>query len=60
MKSKQESATRGLQRERVEEAWRELLEGSLRRGFYGTVSVEVSLQDGAIQHLRRRVERLEK
>lgn len=46
--------------ERAESAWQELLAGAAERGFYGTVGVEVSVQDGTIQHIRRRVERLEK
>jgi hypothetical protein len=32
----------------------------LRRGFFGTASVELSVQDGTIQHIRRRLERIEK
>jgi hypothetical protein len=44
----------------IEAAWRELLAGALRRGFYGSATIEVSVQDGTIQHIRRRVEQLEK
>jgi hypothetical protein len=44
----------------AETAWREMLADALRRGFYGTVTVEVGVQDGTIQHIRRRVEQLEK
>ncbi len=38
----------------------EMLAESLRRGFYGTTAVELSVQDGTIQHIRRMVERIEK
>ncbi|MBX7074100.1 MAG: hypothetical protein K1X71_13225 [Pirellulales bacterium] len=32
----------------------------LRRGYYGTASVEISIQDGTIQHIRSKLERIEK
>ena len=38
----------------------ELLAEALRRGFFGTAAVELSVQDGTIQYIRRTVERLEK
>jgi hypothetical protein len=38
----------------------EILAESLRRGFFGTAAVEVSVQDGTIQHIRRTVERIER
>ena len=38
----------------------EILVETTRRGFYGTAGVELSIQDGAIQTIRRRVERIEK
>ena len=38
----------------------EMLAEVLRRGFYGSAAIEVAVQDGTIQHIRRRVERLEK
>ncbi len=44
----------------ADSAWRETLSDVLRRGFYGSVTVEVSVQDGTIQYVRRRVERLDK
>ncbi len=44
----------------AENAWRETLTDALRRGFYGSITVEVSVQDGTIQHIRRRVEQVEK
>jgi hypothetical protein len=33
---------------------------ALQRGFYGTVGLELSVHDGTIQQIRRRVERVEK
>lgn len=38
----------------------EVLAEALRRGFFGTATVELSVQDGTIQHIRRTVERVEK
>ena len=38
----------------------ELLRQSLQRGFFGTAGVERSIQDGTIQHIRRKVDRIEK
>ena len=38
----------------------EILAEALRRGFFGTAAVELSVQDGTIQHIRRKVERVEK
>jgi hypothetical protein len=32
----------------------------LRRGFFGTVRVELAIQDGTIQQIRRQVERIER
>jgi hypothetical protein len=38
----------------------EILAEVLRRGFHGTAAIELCVQDGTIQHIRRRVERIEK
>lgn len=38
----------------------EILADVLRRGFHGTAGVEVAIQDGTIQSIRRRVERIER
>ena len=38
----------------------EMLSDALRRGFFGTAAIELNIQDGTIQHIRRRVERIEK
>jgi hypothetical protein len=44
----------------VQAALAELLAEALRRGFFGTAAVELSIQDGTIQHIRRKVDRIEK
>jgi len=44
----------------LESALAELLANTLKRGFYGTASVELSVQDGTIQHIRRKVEQIER
>jgi hypothetical protein len=44
----------------VETALAELLAESLRRGFHGKAAIELAIQDGTIQHIRRLVERIEK
>jgi hypothetical protein len=44
----------------LRQALDELLRESLRRGFFGTAGVELNVQDGTIQHIRRRVDRIEK
>jgi hypothetical protein len=38
----------------------ELLIEVLRRDFHGRAAVELAIQDGVIQHIRRTLERLEK
>ncbi len=38
----------------------ELLVEILQRGFFGAAVVELSVQDGTIQHIRHTVERIEK
>jgi hypothetical protein len=38
----------------------EILAEVLRRGFHGTAGVELVIQDGTIQTIRRRVERVER
>ena len=44
----------------LQAAWAEILTEALRPGFFGTTAIELSVQDGTIQHIRRRVERIEK
>ena len=38
----------------------ELLAEVLRRGFFGTAGLELVIQDGTIQCIRRKVERVER
>ncbi|MGC3972381.1 MAG: hypothetical protein QM775_35075 [Pirellulales bacterium] len=38
----------------------ELLRQALQRGFYGTAALEITVQDGTIQNIRRRVEQMER
>ncbi len=44
----------------VEAALAEVLAEALRRGFHGKAAIELAVQDGTIQHIRRMVERIEK
>ena len=44
----------------LQQALAEMLAATLKRGFFGTAAVEVSVQDGTIQHIRRKVEQIEK
>ena len=41
-------------------AWGQMLSEVLRRGYHGTIALEAVIQDGTIQHLRRRLEQIEK
>jgi hypothetical protein len=45
---------------RPESLWAETLIETLNRGFFGTARIELSVQDGTIQHIRRTIERIEK
>ncbi len=44
----------------LEAALAQMLAETLTRGFHGKASLEVAVQDGTIQHIRRVVERIEK
>jgi hypothetical protein len=44
----------------LEAIFAELLIEVLRAGFHGRAQVELAIQDGVIQHIRRTLERLEK
>jgi hypothetical protein len=46
--------------EQLQKAWVEILAEVLRRGFFGTAQVEVNVQDGSIQCIRRKIEQIEK
>jgi hypothetical protein len=60
MKTATETQGNITRQTRLEAAWSQLLHEVLERGFYGTVAVEVAVQDGVIQHWKRRVERMER
>lgn len=45
---------------RVEAALAQLLSEALRRGFFGDVRIELAIQDGTIQSIRRVVEQVER
>ena len=47
-------------RARAEAEFAKLLAAAETRGFYGTASITVNVQDGTIQHLRIAVDRLVK
>ncbi len=44
----------------LEAALAEMLAEATRRGFFGTVALELSVQDGTIQNIRRKLERIER
>ncbi len=44
----------------VEAVLAELLAEALRRGFHGKAVIELAVQDGTIQQIRRVMERIEK
>ncbi len=44
----------------LESALAKVLAEAPRRGFFGTATIELSIQDGTIQHIRRKVDRIEK
>jgi hypothetical protein len=46
--------------EQLQKAWAEILPQVLRRGFFGSAGVEVNVQDGSIQSIRRKIEQIEK
>ena len=44
----------------LQAAMAELLAEATRRGFFGVVAVELNVQDGTIQYIRRKLERIER
>ncbi len=38
----------------------EILAEALKQGYYGTAGIEMSVQDGTIQHVRHSLERIER
>lgn len=60
MNERDEKTTNPTKLARVAAAWRVLVVEACRPGFYGTAALEVTIQDGIIQSIRRRLERVEK
>lgn len=56
----QQTPTNLAKTERSVIALDDLLKQALRRGFHGTVRLEITVQDGTIQCLRKSIEQLEK
>lgn len=42
----------------AEQLLTELFQGCLRRGYFGTIGIEVTVQDGTIQSVRQKREQL--
>ena len=55
-----ETPTNKTKVDQLETALAEILSESLRRGFYGKAAIELAIQDGTIQHIRRLIERIDK
>jgi hypothetical protein len=55
-----ESPTNRQKLAQLQTALAELLREALARDFHGTAGVEITVQDGTIQYIRRKIERLEK
>jgi hypothetical protein len=47
-------------REYVSKTLDSLLSEAMKQGFHGLIALEVSILDGKIQHLRRKIEQFEK
>ncbi len=54
------SPTNRERMDQIRSAMAEILAGVLKRGFHGTAALEMTVQDGTIQHIRRRVEQVER
>ena len=46
--------------ESLESALHELLVNVLRKGFYGTAGISITINDGVIQHIRSQTEQVRK
>jgi hypothetical protein len=55
-----ETPTNKTKVDQLETALAEILSESLRRGFHGKAAIELAIQDGTIQHIRRLIERVDK
>ena len=45
---------------KLKDVWQEVLVAALQREFYGKAMVEITVNDGIIQSIRKQVERIEK
>ena len=45
---------------RVDDLWHGILDEILQRGFYGTASIELQIDNGTIQWITKSVKRVEK
>jgi hypothetical protein len=54
------TAANGAKLQLLHRVVRDQLAAALARGFHGTTSIELSVQDGTIQHIRHRIERTER
>jgi hypothetical protein len=46
--------------EKADAIWEHIKRESLSRGFFGSVALHLTIQDGTIQHLRRTTDQSEK
>jgi len=60
MKGTANTTTNQAQLGRAQRSWNDLLDEVLRRGFHGQASIEMTIHDGTISRVARRVERIEK
>jgi hypothetical protein len=62
MTVKTTSTTEANQRKvnQLQATMQEMLLEALHRGFFGTVTFELGIQDGTIQHVRSAMERIER
>jgi hypothetical protein len=56
----EETAANRTRLDQAQQAWAEVLALALRRGFFGSAAVEICVQDGTIQHIRRKIEQLDR
>ena len=60
MKTMQNSSTNQEKIRLAHDAWQALLATTLTQGFFGTAELQLVIQDGTIQYIRRRVEQMDK
>ena len=55
-----ETAANDNKTQQAQRALQAILADVLQKGFYGTAGIELAVQDGTIQNIRRRTERIER